>query len=145
MVREDPGLNETQKREITASLALFTQGEPNVVTAAYAPRGKRYSQFTTGAAYTRTHNGKFYYNGDRVWVTQTVSGLKGSHSCFTNYTVGLSITGTGCSDTGGTTWRTLRDTWTVGWSPSVPFSYSVTMACTVYKNGTIAGPGATLA
>ncbi len=104
--------------------------------------GRQYSQFVTGVAYTRTHNGRFYFDGSSVWVTTPQAGYQGSHSCFTNYAIGISIQGTECSESGGGTWRTLRDTWIVGFGDVG--AYSVTMACTVYTDGSIAGPGATI-
>lgn len=129
-VESDKSLTSVQRSQLLDSMGTV------------AVTGRHYSQFTIGGAYSRTHNGTFYFNGSRAWVTVSYAGLAGSHACFTDYSIGLTIAGTECSDSGGSNWRTLRDRWTVGWG--TVGAYSVTMACTVYANGTIAGPGATV-
>jgi hypothetical protein len=58
---------------------------------------KHFSWFTTGGAYTVTHNGTFYYNGTRAWATTSYSGYRGSHYCFTNYAAGVSISIQNCT------------------------------------------------
>lgn len=105
-------------------------------------RSARWSQFTTGAAYTQTQNGKFYWNGSRVWVTQSYSGYRGEQRCFTNYAItGWAIHGTSISDTGGSSARNLY----CGWNVTQPawFTHYVSMTATVYSNGSISGFGST--
>lgn len=104
---------------------------------------KHWSQFTTGAAYTRTHNGTFYYDGSRVWVTTQTSGYTGSHQCFTNYSVGFNLTGTACNENGSTSARNLYSAWDVN-PNGTPVVYNVSMTATVKANGTITGYGATV-
>lgn len=104
---------------------------------------KHWSQFTTGAAYTRTHNGTFYYDGSRVWVTTQTSGYTGSHQCFTNYSVGFNLTGTACNESGSASARNLYSAWDVN-PNGTPVVYNVSMTATVKANGTISGYGATV-
>lgn len=128
-IENDPTLTSAQKTEL-ATLA-----------AAAAVSSNHYSQFTTGGAYTVTHNGTFYYNGSRVWVGSTYLGYTGSHNCFINYAPGISITNIGCSESGGPTQRDMYMQWTVGVGP---FAYGVNMTAKLYTNGTISGFGATV-
>lgn len=131
--------------EIQSSTSLTDSEKSTLVVAAAAGAiiGKHWSQYTTGVAYTRTHNGTFYYNGSRVWVTTTYLGYKGSHNCFTNYSVGFNITGGSCNESGSTTSRALYSNWDV--NPNGTFiHYNVSMTATVKYNGTISGYGATV-
>jgi hypothetical protein len=99
---------------------------------------KHFSWFTTGGAYTVTHDGTFYYDGTRAWVTVPYSGYTGFHNCFTNYAAGLSIANEACTDTGGTSSRTLYFQWRVTWivPPYTGLSYSVSNTGYVYADGT---------
>lgn len=130
----DEGLTDTQKAEILASAA--DKGR-------FAISSNRWSQFTTGVAYTQTQNGVFYYDGSRVWVTQNISGRQGSHTCFTNYVItGWGISNINKSDTGSSAARTLYCGWNVNQPAWVTTSWSMT--ATVRPNGTISGAGATI-
>lgn len=97
---------------------------------------KHYSWATTGGSYTVTHNGTFYYDGSRAWVGVSYQGYTGSHNCFLNYSVGLTITNEACTESGGTSSRTLYYQWRVTWPFNVPPSYSVSNTGYVYANGT---------
>lgn len=108
--------------------------------AAQAVTGRHYSQFTNGAAYSRTQNGTWYFDGTYSWVTQARYGFTGSHSCFTDYAVNVTVTGVSCSDTGTETERYVEDQYqvTVG---IVTYGYS--MKATLFADGNISGFGAT--
>jgi hypothetical protein len=127
------------------SLSATQKAEMKTAAAAAAIRSKHWSQFTTGGLYTATHNGTFYYDGTRVWVTVTTSGYKGSHNCFSNYNVGVDLTQNACNESGGSSSRNLYDSWHVAWViQGSPVGYDVSMTATVKANGTISGPGATV-
>lgn len=128
------------KSQILADSTLSSAEKSSMLAASAtsAITGKHWSQFTTGAAYTRTQNGTFYYNGSRVWVTVTYSGYTGSHSCFTNYSVGFNLTGGSCSESGSTTQRNLYSDWDVN-PNGTPIHYNVSMTANVFSNGTGTG------
>ena len=112
--------------------------------AAGAVRKKTYSQFTTGGNYTVTHNGTFYYDGSRVWVGTTYRGYKGSHRCFANYAVGVSITTNSCSESGSTTVRTMYYNWQVSvLFRGSPASYAMATSLKLYSGGGASGAGVT--
>jgi len=129
-VARDSGLSPRAKAELTAA-------------AAYAGvSSNHWSQFVTGAAYTQTQNGTFYYNGSRVWVSESYAGYRGSHTCLTNYVVWpWSISNIAKSEWGGTGSRSMNCTWNVGQPGYLTTSWGMT--ATVYSNGTISGAGAT--
>lgn len=127
------------------SSALSAEDKAEILNrkARGAITARHWSQFTTGGSYTRTHNGTFYYDGSRVWVTTQTSGYTGSHQCFTNYSVGFNLTGTACNESGSTSARNLYSAWDV--NPNGTFVvYNVSMTATVKANGTITGFGATV-
>ncbi|UAJ80891.1 hypothetical protein IT072_07760 [Leifsonia sp. ZF2019] len=128
-IAHDSGLSLLAKAELTAA-------------AAYAGvSSNHWSQFVTGAAYTQTQNGTFYYNGSRVWVSESYAGYRGSHACFTNYVVWpWSISNVAKSEWGGTSSRSMNCTWNVGQPGYLTTSWGMT--ATVYSNGTISGSGA---
>ncbi len=122
-----------------SSLTSAQESQLVQLAAAGAVQSKHYSWFTTGAAYTVTQNGTFYYDGSHAWVGTTYRGYKGSHACFTNYAVGLNITNEACSESGGTSSRTMYFQWRVTWFPGPPYwglNYSVSNTGIVYSNGT---------
>ena len=130
-VTGDAGLSKSQKSAILGAMA------------AAAVYSNHWSQFTTGGAYTQTQNGTFYYNGSRVWVTQSYSGYVGSQACFTNYVVaGWGISNISKSDTGGTSSRSLYCGWNVT-QPVLITTYA-SMTATVNASGSISGFGATV-
>jgi hypothetical protein len=108
--------------------------------AAQAVTGRHYSQFTNGAAYSHTQNGTWYFDGTYSWVTQARYGFTGSHSCFTNYSVNVTVTGVSCSDTGTETERYVEDQYQVQ-AGIVTYGYS--MKATLFADGNISGFGAT--
>lgn len=88
-----------------------------------AVRSKRYSQSLTGAAWTATQSGTFYYDGQRVWVGSAYRGRTGSHHCNVNYAVGFGLSLQNCSESGSNTQRNMYQSWYVsplkvgvGWS-----------------------------
>ena len=121
-------------------IVVDRQGISAVAAAAGAVSSNHWSQFTTGAAYTRTQNGTFYYNGTRVWVTVTYDGYTGSHSCFTNYSVEFNLTGLQCNESGSTTSRSMYSLWEVN-PNGTPIYYDVSMTAVLSKTGTISGYG----
>lgn len=128
-ISADSSLTTAQKSELTA------------LAAAATIKSNHYSQFTTGAAYTVTQNGTFYYDGTRVWVGTTTSGYKGSHSCFINYAAGVSISNIVCSESGTTARRDMY----MGWNVNVAVvTYYYDMTAKLYANGTISGFGGTV-
>jgi len=92
-----------------ASLSTAEKAELQYIATSSTVRSKSYSNFITGLSYTVTQNGTFYYNGSRVWVTQTYLGRNGSQFCVANYAVPpWSVSNFSKSDTGSTTVRTVR-------------------------------------
>lgn len=133
-VLADDGLSASAKSEI-----LATADARGVL----AVSSNHWSQFVTGAVYTNTQNGTFYYNGSRAWVTGTYLGYTGSHACFTNYVVPpWGISNIAKSDSGGTSFRNLYCGWNV--DQAGLFTTSWSMTATVYSDGTISGGGATV-
>lgn len=129
-----------------AATGLSTMQRASLVTAAAAGtvRSKAYSQFTTGGAYTVTHNGRFYYDGSRVWVGTTYRGYRGSHSCFVNYSVASSISKNYCSESGSTTTRYMKYGWTVTLIvQGFPVAYGYSMTANLFYNGSASGFGVT--
>jgi hypothetical protein len=126
-----------------ARLADLPNEEKDRLMAAVGSRavtGRHYSQFTNGAAYSRTQNGTWYFDGTYSWVTQTRDGLTGSHSCFTNYAIEVNVSGVSCTDTGTDTERYVEDQYqvTVG-----PITYGYSMKATLFADGNVSGFGAT--
>ncbi len=130
-VMADSGLTTLQKVEILDSMRSASVSS------------NHWSQFTTGGTYTNTQNGTFYYNGSRVWVTQTYLGYTGSHQCFNNYAIPPSgISNISKSDTGSTSVRDMYCGWNVtNWGV---ISYFYSMTAQLYPNGTISGFGGTV-
>jgi hypothetical protein len=92
-----------------ASLSTAEKAGLQYIATSSTVRSKSYSNFITGLSYTVTQNGTFYYNGSRVWVTQTYLGRNGSQFCVANYAVPpWSVSNFSKSDTGSTTVRTVR-------------------------------------
>lgn len=130
--------------EILADKSLSASAKADLVAAAAAATvsSRNWSQFTTGAAYTVTHGGKFFYNGTRVWATVTYAGYTGSHNCVTNYAVGFTIAQRACSESGSTTSRAMYNSWTVGvLVQGSPVSYDVSMTANLSKTGGVTGFG----
>lgn len=133
IIKADPRLSAAQKSELLAT------------AAAGSVKTKTYSQFTTsGITYTVTQNGRFYYDGAKVWVGTTYRGAKGSHSCFVNYAVGTSIQNNYCSESGTNTVRYMKYGWTVTLIvKGFPIAYGYSMTANLYSNGTASGWGTT--
>lgn len=108
--------------------------------AAQTVTGRRYSQFTNGAAYSRTQNGTWYFDGTHWWVTQARYGFTGSHSCFTNYAVTVTVGGVSCSDIGTETERYVEDQYQV---TAGILTYVYSMKATLFADGNISDVGAT--
>jgi len=128
---------------IKADKGLTTQQKDEILSTQAVTASNHWSQFTTGGSYTQTQNGRFYYNGSRVWVTQTYAGSTGSHTCYTSYSVPpWTISGVSKSDGGSTTSRNLSCRWQV----TQPFGIvtSASMTATLNKSGGISGFGATV-
>lgn len=128
-INADPSLTSSQKASLTAAAATLTVSS------------NHYSQFTTGAFYTVTQNGTFYYDGTRVWVGTTYAGKTGSHNCFINYAVGATVTNNQCTESGTTGRRDMGYSWTVS---AQGITYGNSMTAKLYANGTISGFGATV-
>jgi hypothetical protein len=130
-IKADPSLSATDRSSLVKAAAAATI------------KSNHWSQFTTGGSYTQTQNGTFYYNGSRVWVTETVSGKKGSHACFTNYVVApYEISNVSKSDSGSTTSRKLNCKWNV--KQIIPVTTSAEMTATLSKTGGISGFGSSV-
>jgi hypothetical protein len=115
---------------------LRASEKTSLVTAARAGSVKKkwYTQHKTGAVYTRTHNGYFYYDGQHAWVGQKYRGVTGSHSCLTHYVAfPWEVKKISCTEAGGVSYRTMTDRWTVVWPAKV--QYEVNMSITVRSNG----------
>jgi hypothetical protein len=132
IIKADPSLSANQKRELLAT------------AAAGSVKTKTYSQFTTGGTYTVTQNGRFYYDGAKVWVGTTYRGVQGTHSCFVNYSVAVSLANDYCSESGTTTTRYMKYGWTVTLLvKGFPVAYGYSMTANLYSNGTASGFGTT--
>jgi hypothetical protein len=121
------------------SLNATTRTQLIQAAAAGTIYSKRFSWHTTGGIYTGTHNGTFYYNGSRAWATTPYSGYRGSHYCFTNYAVGVTISHQRCYEVGNTWERDFYFQWQVAWPWGPPYfglAYSVSHWGSVYGNGT---------
>lgn len=81
--------------------------------AAGSVRSKRYSQVLTGAAWTATQSGTFYFDGQRVWVGSTYRSRTGSHHCNVNYSAGFGLSLQNCSESGSNTQRSMYQSWYV--------------------------------
>lgn len=127
--------------EITKDASLSRRDRTELLDAASrgAVRSNHWTQWTTGIAYTNTQDGTFYYNGSRVWVTQTYGGKRGSQRCFTNYVVSpYEISKIQKSDSGSTASRSLKCSWNVK-QGVFPVTTSWSMTATVSKSGGISG------
>jgi len=130
-IKGDAGLSATAKSEILAADAVA------------AVSSNHWSQFTTGGAYTNTQNGTFYYDGSRVWVSETVQGTTGSHTCFSNYVApGWTISNITTAESGSAAQRNLSCNWNV--LQPVGVTTSASMTANLSANGTISGFGATV-
>lgn len=99
-----------------------------------AVQSKHYSQALTGAAWTTTQNGTFYYNGSRAWITNAYLGYTGSHNCFVNYSAGFGLSLQGCSEWGDNTYRGVNQSWYV--QPlNTPIGWSAGSTMYVHSNG----------
>lgn len=136
-----PSVVSADEIRLNESLTSVQKDELVERAAAGAVMSNHYSQFTTGGAYTVTHNGTFFYDGERTWVTDSYRGYTGSHECFINYAGGVSITNIGCSESGTPTERWMYMSWTVGVGPA---AYGVDMTAKLYADGNISGFGATV-
>lgn len=133
MLAADPDLTVTDRQQIAQTISLGG--------GVYS---KSYSQFVTGAAYTVTHGGRFYYNGSKVWVGTTYLGYRGSHVCYVNYAVGVSIATNSCSESGSTTTRSMYYGYTVTlFTNGFPAAYGYGTTATLRSNGTASGFGVT--
>ncbi|WP_422935800.1 hypothetical protein [Sinomonas sp. P47F7] len=120
--------------EVSSDRALSSAQRSSLLTAMSSGPvySKNFSWFTTGGAYTVTHNGTFYYNGWKAWVGESFAGYQGNHACFVNYSAGLTINPEVCSESGTDFSRDLLYKWQVAWPW---FSYSVQHLGHVYSNG----------
>lgn len=126
-IKADTSLKETDRTEMVQALSYG---------AVYA---KHFSWFTTGGGYTVTHNGTFYYNGWKAWATSSYAGYSGSHYCFVNYAVMVSINTQQCYEVGNDFERDFYFQWQVTWPWGPPYfglSYTVSHWGSVYANGT---------
>ncbi|MDO4066327.1 hypothetical protein [Clavibacter michiganensis] len=130
-VEADPGLTAGQKQEIESAAAI----------SADALSSNHWSQFTNGGSYQQTQNGTFYYNGSRVWISQSYAGRQGSHLCFSNYHI-TPIENITVGENGGITFRRLSCDWDV--VQPIGITTHASMTATVSKDGRISGFGATV-
>ena len=80
-------------------------------TAAGTVKGKGYAQVFNNLTDRETQSGYMYWDGARVWVTQSYRGYQGNHQCLVSYAIGYTVENKACSDTGSTTRRTLTAQW----------------------------------
>lgn len=80
-------------------------------SAAGTVKKKSYSQSINNITDGETQYGIFYYDGSRVWVTQTYRGAKGSHICKVDWAVGYVVDLKSCNEDGTTSQRNLRAKW----------------------------------
>jgi hypothetical protein len=104
-----------------ASSALSASDYASLVAAAATStvHSRTYSQKITDSYDQMEQQGRFYYNGTRVWVTTTYDGYKGSHTCINDYSIiPLGVgTVTNCVELGSTTNQTLEIFWNVTLGP----------------------------
>lgn len=126
-VLADDGLTTLQKTEILSTASAGTV------------RTRTWAQHTTSGAYVMRQNGRFYYDGARVWVTQSYRGARGFHDCGIDFLLpGWQIHTITRSDTGSNTVRYLNCRWNVVEWP-IPITRSWDMTATLRPNGTISG------
>jgi hypothetical protein len=79
---------------------------------------KTYSQTIADAYDQVEQQGRFYYNGSRVWIS-TYDGYTGTHVCIVDYSIEPLGTATisDCLQSGSTTNRTLQIYWNVTLGP----------------------------
>jgi hypothetical protein len=130
-IESDAGLTQRQKQEIEDAAAVSTD----------ALSSNHWSQFTIGGSYQQTQNGTFYYDGRRVWISQSYGGRKGSHLCFSNHHV-TPIENITVGENGGITFRRLSCDWDV--VQPIGITTHASMTATVSKDGRISGFGATV-
>ncbi|AJM77284.1 hypothetical protein C5C66_03370 [Rathayibacter toxicus] len=75
---------------------------------------REYSQQMNNITDAETQHGTFYYDGDKVWVTETYKGFSGTHMCEVNWAVGYTVNIVACGDSGSQTQRDLNATWAFG-------------------------------
>lgn len=126
-VLADPNLTAAQKAEIV-----------NLASAGTV-RTRTWAQHTTSGFYVMRQNGRVYYDGVRVWVTQSYRGATGFHNCGIDFlSPGWQINTIRRSDTGTNSVRYLNCRWnTVEWP--IPITRSWDMTATLRPNGTISG------
>ena len=85
--------------------------------ATSAVSSKTYSQKVDDGPDQTEQQGRFYYNGSRVWIS-TYDGYTGSHVCIVDFDyIPVTTTITNCVDSGSTTNRTLQMYWNVTVGP----------------------------
>lgn len=73
-----------------------------------------YSQQMNNITDAETQHGTFYYDGNKVWVTDDYNGFKSTHICAVNWNVGYSVDIVDCGDSGSQTQRDVNATWAFG-------------------------------
>jgi hypothetical protein len=87
-------------------------------TMAGTVRSKSYSQSKNNITDGESQFGTFYYDGARVWVTQSYRGIRGTHHCKVDWAVGYVVDLKECSESGSLSQRNLWAKWHFSVIPS---------------------------
>lgn len=119
--------------ELASVKDQFTAAEYSELSAAVINgvlRSKNYSQQMNNITDSQTQYGKFYYDGDAAWVTNTRRGVAGTHHCRIDWAAGIGVDLQACGESGSTYTRNIYMTWKYGFAPA---QWSETH--TMYVNG----------
>jgi hypothetical protein len=120
------------------SLSAADYAELSAAVNAGDVRSKAYRQEQINGSDMEVQYGTFYYDGARAWISATYRGVRGSHSCVSNYAVGLAVEKVACSDNGGTYDRKIYATWRFSIiSKFVPINWTETYSLNVSGQGSI--------
>jgi hypothetical protein len=103
-------------------------------------RSRTYYQQVVNLSNTESQSGTLYYDGTRVWVSETYRGFTGSHRCQIERASIFSVTPQNCYESGSSSRKTLSQQWlftvTVNaGAVSLPFSWSETYSLNVDAYG----------
>lgn len=95
---------------------------------------------TVGSVMVESQNGTFYYDGTRVWVTESYRGFTGSHRCQVERAALALVALQNCYETGSTASKKLSQQWLFTVSAEVlgvniPVSWSDTYSLNVNQYG----------
>jgi hypothetical protein len=105
-IQSGPGVP-VSKADLLSLQGIMTTQSLSAFATSAAPMYKDFSFDMSTGAISISMKGRAYYDYTRVWVTQLVSGKRGSLACVVNLAVGFDATNTSCTDTGTNYVRTI--------------------------------------